>query len=289
MIVILSAGCSKWSINGKTLSNMEISFKNKLEDELVLKISRMKPVIKPTRPHKHAGYHELIFLFKGSGQHTVGDETFEVIPPTAFYLSPGQVHCWDFSRIPEGYVLLFKEEILSHYPNAQKCLFDFPKQFQLSDNGDFIKLLDEFYSGYKSNHPKEVLTAFLNLVIIKSLSFCKDPQAASTAHTTEFTKFKQLLNEHFKEVKQVEQFAEMMNISVKKLNKICQLSVNTTARELIKERILIEAKNLLTHTGNNVNEIAYQLNFTDSSNFVKFFKAQTTLTPLEYRSRAFEQ
>lgn len=70
---------------------MKIGLKKKLEDELVLKVSRMKQVIKPTKPHKHAGYHELIFLSKGSGKHTIGDETFDVIPPSGFYLGPGQV------------------------------------------------------------------------------------------------------------------------------------------------------------------------------------------------------
>ena len=54
---------------------------------------------------KHAGYHELIFLSKGLGKHIIDDQTFEVNPFIGFYLKPGQVHCWDFSPIPEGFVI----------------------------------------------------------------------------------------------------------------------------------------------------------------------------------------
>ncbi|AWW32471.1 AraC family transcriptional regulator [Echinicola strongylocentroti] len=265
---------------------MEIGLKKKLEDELTLKVSRMKPVIKPTKPHKHAGYHELIFLSKGAGQHTIGDEAFDVVPPTGFYLGPGQVHCWDFSKIPDGYVILFKEDILSLYPKAQSCLFDFPKRFGITDDFDFFQLLDAFYMEYKAGNELDFLTAYLNLIIIKSSSFAKASNSTFSSATKEFAAFKQLLNENFAEIKHVEPYADMLNLTIKKLNKICKTAVNASAREVIKERLLIEAKNLLTHTDITVAEIAFQLNFTDSSNFVKFFKAQTTLTPLEYRSGA---
>ncbi|GGF29243.1 helix-turn-helix domain-containing protein [Echinicola rosea] len=265
---------------------MEIGLKKKLEDELVLKVSRMKPIIKPTKPHKHAGYHELIFLSKGAGQHTIGDEAFDVVPPTGFYLGPGQVHCWDFSKIPEGYVILFKEEILSLYPKAQSYLFDFPKQFNIPDESDFFHLLDTFFAEFKAGNEMDFLAAYLNLVIIKSSSIAQQNKNNTPSVTKEFAAFRQLVNEHFTEIKNVESYADMLHLSVKKLNEICKSAINATAREVIKERILIEAKNLLTHTNRNVSEIAFELNFTDSSNFVKFFKGQTTLTPLDYRSRA---
>ncbi|WP_200977468.1 AraC family transcriptional regulator [Echinicola sp. 20G] len=265
---------------------MDFNFKKKLDDELVLKISRMKPVIKPTKPHKHAGYHELIFLSKGSGQHTIGDETFDVVPPTGFYLGPGQVHCWDFSKVPDGFVVLFKEEVLTHYPKALNCLFEFPKHFKIQDEGAFFKILEDFYHAFKNKEDEDLLTAFLNLVVIKSHSLSQKSKPHNPSVTSDFAHFKQLLNEHFMEANHAEEYAKMMNMSLKRLNKVCKMSVNATAREVIKERLLIEAKNLLTHTSSNVTEIAYKLNFTDSSNFVKFFKSLTTLTPLEYRSKA---
>ena len=59
----------------------------------------------------------------------------------------------------------------------------------------------------------------------------------------------------------------------------------TSAFDIIRERLLLEAKNLITYTSLSIAEVAYQLKFNDPSNFVKFFKSLTTLTPLEYRER----
>ncbi|WP_215223843.1 AraC family transcriptional regulator [Echinicola shivajiensis] len=268
---------------------MEFTSNKKLPEEQLIKVSRMKPVIKPTKPHKHAGYHELIFLFQGAGQHTIGDDTFEVLPPTGFYLGPGQVHCWDFSKIPDGFVILFKEEILSLYPKAQNYLFNFPKQFSIEDNGEFFKMLEEFYREFKAAESLDILSAFLNLIVLKGFGYSTQSKKTDPKEASDFYHFKNLLNEHFMELKNTEDYAKLMEISVKKLNKTCQAAVNATAKELIKERILMEAKNLLAHTNNNVSEIAHLLNFTDSSNFVKFFKSSTTLTPLDYRSKANAQ
>lgn len=246
----------------------------------------MKPVIKPTVPHRHAGYHELIFLSKGAGIHTIGDEKFAVIPNTGYYLGLSEVHCWDFSKIPDGYVVLFKEEVLSQYPNAFNSLFQLTKTFEIGNSEDQIfPLLETFYKEYKNGSSLEILSAHLNLLILTTLNLpSSSPKLDSTA-INQLAFFKRLINEHFAQLKNVQDYADLMKIPVRRLNAICKSSLNTNAREVIKERVLIEAKNQLTHTNNQVAEIAYALNFTDSSNFVKFFKQQTNLTPLEYRSK----
>jgi len=76
-----------------------------------------------------------------------------------------------------------------------------------------------------------------------------------------------------------------MNLTTKRLNAICQSTMQSSASEIIKERMLMEAKNLITHTSMTVSEIAFHLNFSDVSNFVKFFKSITAITPLEYRAK----
>ncbi|TXD75961.1 MULTISPECIES: AraC family transcriptional regulator [Algoriphagus] len=265
---------------------MSIGVKSKLESEALLKVSRMKPVIKPTIPHRHAGYHELIFLSKGAGSHTIGDEKFDVTPNTGYYLGLSEVHCWDFSKIPDGYVILFKEEVLSQYPNAVNSLFQLTKTFEIADTEQQIfAQLETFQKEYKKGSSLHVLAAHLNLLILTTLNLPSSSPKLDSTVIDQLALFKRLINEHFAQLKNVQEYADLMKISVRKLNTICKTTLHTNAREVIKERILIEAKNLLTHTNNQVTEIAYSLNFTDSSNFVKFFKQQTNLTPLEYRSK----
>ena len=48
---------------------------------------------------------------------------------------------------------------------------------------------------------------------------------------------------------------------------------------------MTEAKSIIQFTHLDIAEIAYQLNFTDASNFGKFFKKHAGITPLEFRKK----
>ncbi|MCG8387131.1 MAG: helix-turn-helix transcriptional regulator [Cytophagales bacterium] len=261
-----------------------INVKKKMEDDRLVKASMMKRVIKPTQPHKHDGYHELIFLSRGSGTHTIDDHVFEVRPTVGFYLKPGQVHCWDFSQVPEGFVILFKEQFMDSYSSTLSRLFMVPGIFDHQEDPSLLLQVEEFYKAYKSHQQQEVLDAHLNLILLKMLNLKNHALTADSSSATVFYQFKTLVNENYLDLRNVSAYADLMNLSIHRLNAICQKNVQTSALSIIKERVLIEAKNLVTHTSLSISEIAYRLNFSDPSNFVKFFKSLTTLTPLQYRS-----
>ncbi len=252
-----------------------------------LKVSKMKPVIKPSVPHKHDGYHELIYLSKGSGIHNIDDTDYEVLSPTGFFLKNGQVHCWDFSFIPEGYVILFKEQVLASYPTTLSMMFNLPINFNISEHPDLFLLLNQFYKEFKSGTAStHILSAYLNLILLKTLASKTTTTEYSSSLITDYYHFKSLLDENFLKLKQVKDYSNLMNTSTYKLNEICLKIARKPAISIIKERIVVEAKNLISFTSLNIAEIAYKLNFSDPSNFVKFFKTQTNLTPLEYRSKS---
>ena len=57
------------------------------------------------------------------------------------------------------------------------------------------------------------------------------------------------------------------------------------AGEVIRDRLLLEAKRLLVNVDMGIAEIAYKLSFTDHAHFTKFFKKETGETPDEFRKR----
>ena len=59
------------------------------------------------------------------------------------------------------------------------------------------------------------------------------------------------------------------------------------AKAHIDRRVALEAKRLLVHTNHSVESIAARLGFSESTNFVKFFKRVESLTPSSFR-RTFE-
>ena len=210
---------------------------------------------------------------------------FEVIPPVGFFLRNGQVHCWDFCQIPEGFVILFKEQAMSSYSVTLNQLFKLPIKFDINENPALFVLLDQFHNEFKNGTNYSTLTAYLNLVMLKTMELSTTQKNHNPSLLSDFHKFKSLLNENFVELRQVGEYANLMNISTYRLNTVCASAVRKPAMAIIKERVLVEAKNMVAHTSLNVSEIAYNLNFSDTSNFIKFFKSQTSLTPIEYRAK----
>ncbi|TEB40939.1 AraC family transcriptional regulator, partial [Flavobacterium circumlabens] len=68
------------------------------------------------------------------------------------------------------------------------------------------------------------------------------------------------------------------------LNAVCRKELNEPAADVIAEYMISEAKRLLLYTDNNVSEVAYTLNFNDTSHFIKYFKRHTGYTPQVFRS-----
>ena len=78
--------------------------------------------------------------------------------------------------------------------------------------------------------------------------------------------------------------ADRLAVHVNHLNKILKDNTGKTTTELISSRVIQEAKILLKQTNWNVSEISYSLGFEEVSHFSNFFKKQTSLTPLVFRS-----
>ena len=57
-----------------------------------------------------------------------------------------------------------------------------------------------------------------------------------------------------------------------------------SAHDVLKEMLLLEAKVLLKQTNLTISEIAYKIGKNEISDFARFFKSQTKMTPSEYRN-----
>lgn len=255
-----------------------IPFKSKIEDFRLFKVSRMKEMIKPTKPHKHAGYFELIFLSKGSGTHSIDDKLYQINAPTVFFLRPNQTHCWDFSSIPKGYVILFKEEIFSNQ-SIRYLLSKMPAFLPLKQD-DFLEIL--FAKLVKFDTEVDIFACYINVLlhhILEGLS------VSSVVMDDVLFQYQKMIDSSFKEMKSVNYYADKLNISSQKLNELSKKFLGNTAHDLIKQRIFVEAKVLLTHTQKSVKEIAMELNFSDASHFNKFFTSNSKITPGNYRKQ----
>jgi AraC-like DNA-binding protein len=97
--------------------------------------------------------------------------------------------------------------------------------------------------------------------------------------------FKDLLETDYKNQKQVNYYTKQIIITEKRLNQATTKILGKSPKELINERVLLEAKRILAHTNESIKEIAYYLGFKEPTNFIKYFKKNLSITPTEFREQ----
>ncbi|MCT4647166.1 MAG: helix-turn-helix domain-containing protein [Carboxylicivirga sp.] len=107
----------------------------------------------------------------------------------------------------------------------------------------------------------------------------------NTASQGVVVRYKQLVDNYYKSHKDIGFYADLLSITNRKLSQLCSAEIGRPAGSVISERLVMESKRLLRYTNNSISEIAFELEYTDPSHFVKFFKSKTNLTPLEFRKR----
>lgn len=95
--------------------------------------------------------------------------------------------------------------------------------------------------------------------------------------------FEQLVNRNFIVHHTVSSYAKMLNISPKALNKRVVKYSGLTPSDIIRQRIILEAKRMLVHTPLSVKEIGYKLGYEDPSYFIRFFSKHVKLAPQNFR------
>jgi AraC family transcriptional regulator, transcriptional activator of pobA len=79
------------------------------------------------------------------------------------------------------------------------------------------------------------------------------------------------------------EYAELLHITPNHLNAICNEILGKPAGEVIRDRIVLEAKRLMINQELSIAQIGYKLNFSDNSYFSKFFKKYAGMTAEDFR------
>lgn len=97
-------------------------------------------------------------------------------------------------------------------------------------------------------------------------------------------KFLRLVREYHRVQRSIGFYAEKMYISPKYLSLVIKDATGKSAGEWIDQYVIQEAKNLLRYSGKNVQQIAYELNFSNQSSFGKYFKNLTGMSPTAFQN-----
>ena len=98
-----------------------------------------------------------------------------------------------------------------------------------------------------------------------------------------FNRFMMLMERDFKISRDVNYYAEQMNISSKYLSNIVRQVTGHTPKTIIDQYVILQLKMQLNRSSQSVKEIAWEYHFTDVSFFCRYFKKHTGLTPQQVR------
>lgn len=99
-----------------------------------------------------------------------------------------------------------------------------------------------------------------------------------------FRQFLQLLQE-YKQEREVQFFAEKIGLTPKYLSEVCKQRSGKSASEWIAEVTVNEITHMITTTNMSIKEIAYRLNFPNSSFFCQYVKKHTGMSPVQLRRK----
>lgn len=245
-------------------------------------------------PHQ-LKFYNLIFFTEGKGRHFIDFQWYPVQQNTLVYLAKEQVNAFDFSADLQGYCMVFTEAFFvncfsNFTDNFVFRLFN-PQLFSpivpIPTDSDFIsyfELLRKEFSAQKSVHQKEIIKSLLTILISKAENI-KQNQSKSFIESSKFKllqKFNSLIENHYAESRNANFYAAKLAVTYKHLNSTCKEIMNKTAKSVIDDFIVLQAKRKLINADMKSTELAYDLGFEDPTNFTKYFKKQTGLTPKSF-------
>jgi AraC family transcriptional regulator, transcriptional activator of pobA len=191
--------------------------------------------------------------------------------------------------------MLFRDELFNSIKhkdllNLISSLQESVDALSSDDKLDFI--FSEMEKEYKnpSAHSIELIQGYLQVALVKLLRYKEqvNSTASGSGHQV-FRKFQQFIrNTNPVSNLKVNVVADHLGLSPQNLNAITRKVSGKSASELIVEQVILEAKRYLLHSDKNISEIAFTLNFSDPSHFVKYFKKSTGETPQAFRSLYFQ-
>jgi AraC family transcriptional regulator, transcriptional activator of pobA len=252
-------------------------------------------------PHRH-DFFEVLYLLKGSGFHVIDTNKYEIKPPCVFFLSPGQAHKLELSNDIEGFIFIFTADFYLLNRSNQNSLIEFPFFYTihqdnppllLENEGDICFLETLFRQSIVEKllvgvYAQEMLRSILDLILTTCAARYQVSENTLNKGKGQILvkRFFHLVEENHQKNLSLSDYSAMIGVTPNHLTQTVKLLTGKTSSQIIKAKQLLEIKRLLVHTNLSVSEIANQLNFEDQSYFTKFFKRETGITPVQFRSES---
>ena len=244
-------------------------------------------------PHRH-DYHELIWVREGSGQHRIDGAAVPVQPRTVTLIGRGAVHVFERAEDLTGAALRFGDELV---------LGEGPGWLLAGRGGrtvpvpagaeDALEAALRAIAAEAERPPDPYGAGLLHHLVSTVLLWVErwydavrtEQRAADDAEVQLHRRFTALLERDFRDHHDAAHYAEALAIPPAALSRALSHVTGRTTKELVTERVMLEAVRLLRFTDDSVGQVAHRAGFADPLYFSRAFKRHAGEAPMAYRDR----
>lgn len=246
-------------------------------------------------------YIKVLYLSKGY-KLTVDFASYTTRQPTLFFVAPNQFLKIENCGPETGYLIFYNRDFYCIQIHDQEVACDgllfnnvqnMPSVDVPKDDVAFIDYLFRQMEGefkLQDTSLEEMNRTYLKQLLIKATRIWKKQHLEKVVQERNsdlefFRKFTLLVDAHYKSKHTVADYADVLSIAPKTVtHKFKRLNL-PQPNEVIKNRIILEAKRLLVHTPLTAKEIAHELGYDDPAYFSRQFQVKTGESPSGFRTK----
>lgn len=252
----------------------------------------------PEKAHQ-LEFNMIVLYTKGESKQLIDFVEYDVNTNTIVYLSKGQINAFRFNDTLDGYIILFTADYLNKQLHRlpQFGIINmfasslFSPKITIQTAANIIKYIElfhnEFYNEQDSFNQSNILNDLFSIIISKlgELKHNQTKHITSSHKLEQFMLFKSLVEANYNISRNAQFYASKLNMTYKHLNSVCKEVMHITAKNFIDDYIILTAKRKLINSKVKSNELAFLMGFTEPTNFVKYFKKETGLTPNQFKKK----
>jgi AraC family transcriptional activator of pobA len=242
-------------------------------------------------------WYTLIYITEGSAIINIDFDEHIAIKNKLFFIEKFKNWNWEKLDKIEGLMVQFTDSFYNliytgnpKIKSDQSLVGEFTPFIKIDDDNkeelkNIIDIMLKENSCLKENS-KEIICLSLKVLILmyRRNAYREETLFVADRKKQLLSDFRKLVNSKFSELKTPREFAQMLNITPNYLNALCKDIYSKTVSEIIQERIILESKRLLAHSGLSVSEISFKLGFKDNSYFGRYFKKAVGIPPEKFRT-----
>ena len=255
-----------------------------------------------TEPHAHPEYGQVIFVRSGRGVMNLEGASVPFEGPCVLLLPTECVHGLDYEVDVDRWVVTIEVAYLTQVNGRLQefiQLWALPRIIPLSSTSgaateffDLIKKLNQELEAKAFGHVvgTEALLTLLFLMLVRGTRLDQiDTEGASRNEIRLADRFRELIEQHYRQNLPLQEYASMMAVSLVQLRAACAAATGQSPTKMIHARIITEAKRNLIFGEMSVEQIAFGLGFSDAAYFTRFFRREVGEAPSQFRTTARNQ